>query len=205
MIESLRARYPGAQRVADRRIEMIIVRRFLDPAACEALIALIDSDIRPSTITDGDNDPEFRTSETCDLYATQPVVAALDAQIADALGFDPKFGEITQGQRYLPGQQFKFHTDYFERGSMAFEAHCKRYGQRTWTVMIYLNVPQAGGATRFKTIDKTITPETGKLVAWNNLDAAGNPNGATLHQGMKVRAGRKYVITKWFRERPVVW
>ena len=43
-------------------------------------------------------------------------------------------------------------------------------------------------------------PETGKLVAWNNLLADGSPNGATLHQGMKVRRGTKYVITKWFRE-----
>ena len=28
------------------------------------------------------------------------------------------------------------------------------------------------------------------------------PNGATLHQGMKVRRGTKYIITKWFREYP---
>ena len=26
------------------------------------------------------------------------------------------------------------------------------------------------------------------------------PNPATLHQGMKVRCGTKYVLTKWFRE-----
>jgi prolyl 4-hydroxylase len=27
------------------------------------------------------------------------------------------------------------------------------------------------------------------------------PNPSTLHQGMKVRGGTKYVLTKWFRER----
>ena len=32
--------------------------------------------------------------------------------------------------------------------------------------------------------------------------ADGSPNPASLHHGMKVRAGTKYVITKWFRERP---
>jgi prolyl 4-hydroxylase len=205
MIETLRARYPHAQRVADRRIELFVVRNFLPDDDCRTLVDLIDSDIRPSTITDDNGDPDFRTSETCDLQAAQPVVTALDAQIAGAVGIDAMFGENTQGQRYLPGQQFKLHTDYFEPGSMTFAEHCTRYGQRTWTAMIYLNTPQAGGATRFKTIGKTIEPETGKLVLWNNLDAGGNPNGATLHQGMKVRAGRKYVITKWFRERPVTW
>ena len=45
----------------------------------------------------------------------------------------------------------------------------------------------------------TIQPEAGKLVAWNNLNADGSPNDLTLHQGMKVRRGTKYIITKWFR------
>ena len=57
-------------------------------------------------------------------------------------------------------------------------------------------------ATRFKLIGKTIQPETGKLLAWNNLLPDGGPNPATLHQGMKVRRGTKYIVTKWFRERP---
>ena len=33
----------------------------------------------------------------------------------------------------------------------------------------------------------------------------GSVNPSTIHQGMKVRAGVKYVITKWFRERPWGW
>jgi prolyl 4-hydroxylase len=31
----------------------------------------------------------------------------------------------------------------------------------------------------------------------------GAPNPATLHQGMKVRRGTKYVLTKWFRQHPL--
>ena len=69
--------------------------------------------------------------------------------------------------------------------------------------MIYLNEPDAGGATRFKAADKIIQPEMGKLVAWNNRRADGTLNPATLHSGMKVRSGVKYVVTKWYRER--VW
>ena len=30
-------------------------------------------------------------------------------------------------------------------------------------------------------------------------------NPATLHHGMKVRKGTKYVITQWYRERPWGW
>ena len=68
--------------------------------------------------------------------------------------------------------------------------------------MIYLNEPDAGGATRFRHLDKIVQPETGKLVVWSNLGPDGLINPFTLHAGMKVRKGVKYVITKWYRELP---
>ena len=110
-----------------------------------------------------------------------------------------------QGQRYAVGQEFKQHTDYFEPAGVDYERYCGVAGNRTWTVMIYLNEPEAGGATRFKAIDKIVQPETGKLLAWDNRRPDGSLNAATLHHGMKVRSGTKYVITKWFRERPWGW
>jgi len=51
-------------------------------------------------------------------------------------------------------------------------------------------------------IDKMVQPEAGKLLAWNNRRADGSANPATLHHGMKVRQGVKYVITKWYCEKP---
>ena len=120
-------------------------------------------------------------------------------------GIDPAHGEPVQGQRYEVGQEFKAHTDYFEPGGQDFVKYCSVAGQRTWTFMIYLNEVEAGGATRFKVVDKLFRPETGKLVCWNNHRPDGSLNAATLHHGMKVRKGVKYVITKWYRERPWGW
>ena len=126
----------------------------------------------------------------------------LEAKLTRALGIDPALGEPIQGQRYAPGQEFKPHTDTFEPGGADFYRYCGEQGQRTWTAMIYLNEPAEGGATRFRALGKSIQPETGKLVAWNNLLLDGSPNPATIHQGMKVRAGTKTIVTKWYRERP---
>jgi prolyl 4-hydroxylase len=47
-----------------------------------------------------------------------------------------------------------------------------------------------------------IAPKRGNLLAWNNLDPLGEPNEQSLHQGLPVEAGLKYIITKWYRERP---
>lgn len=192
---------PGVQRVPSPRLELFIARRFLAPAHCLDLIALIDRQRRPSTIADDGGDGAFRTSETCDLDGEDPAVARANDAISGLLGLQAALGEPLQGQRYAPGQEFKPHTDTFEPTGPDYYEHCAERGNRTWTAMVYLNQPDDGGATRFKVIGKTIRPETGKLLAWNNLLPDGRPNPATLHQGMKVRKGTKYILTKWFRER----
>lgn len=192
---------PGVQRVPTRDLELFIMRRFLDPAICAALIERIDERRRPSEIADDVGIANFRTSETCDLDWRDSLVAGVDARIAELLGLSLSASEPMQGQCYAPGQEFRPHTDTFEPGGYDFYRHTAETGQRTWTAMIYLNEPDDGGATRFKLIGKTVQPETGKLIAWNNLRPDGRPNPATLHQGMKVRRGCKYIVTKWFRER----
>ena len=196
------ARAPGVQRVPTGELELFIVRGFLDPATCAALIERIDARRRPSDIADDMGIANFRTSETCDLDSGDPVVARVEGKISDLLGLPLALGEPLQGQRYAPGQEFRPHTDTFNPGGYDFLVHTQRGGQRSWTAMIYVNQPEDGGATRFKTIGKTIQPEVGKLLTWNNLLPDGTPNMATLHQGMKVRRGTKYVLTKWFRQEP---
>jgi prolyl 4-hydroxylase len=197
--------FPGVRRVPTPRAELFDRPGFLSPELCEALIAMIERDRRPSTIADENGDAYFRTSETCDLPAEEPAVQALERCLFELNGIDPAHGEPVQGQRYLPGQEFKAHTDYFEPTGRDFAKFCSVAGQRTWTFMIYLNAVEAGGATRFKTIGKMFKPEAGKLLCWNNHQPDGTLNAATLHHGMKVRKGVKYVITKWYRERPWEW
>ncbi|NML04541.1 2OG-Fe(II) oxygenase [Sphingomonas sp. G-3-2-10] len=193
---------PGVQRVPSPKVAMFIKKGFVEPEICQLLMMKIDQDRRPSTIADANGDYAFRTSETCDLPSSDAVVMEVERRITEMTGLDPRHGEPMQGQRYEIGQEFKAHTDYFEPSGQDFAKYCTVAGQRTWTVMIYLNEVAAGGATRFKAIDKIVQPEVGKVLAWNNLRVNGTPNPSTLHHAMPVRAGLKYVITKWYRERP---
>lgn len=189
------------QRAPSAKIELFQRRDFLSAELCEELIALIDAGRRPSTIADDNGDSYFRTSETCDLSASEPAVQRLEAMLLELNGIDPAHGEPVQGQRYAVGQEFKAHTDYFAPDGLDFHKFCSVAGQRTWTFMIYLNEVVAGGATRFKTVGKTFQPEAGKLLCWNNRRPDGSVNPNTLHHGMKVRKGVKYVITKWYRDK----
>lgn len=194
--------HPAIQRVPSPKVELFQFKRFVPPRLAGELIALIEADRRPSTIADDNGDAYFRTSETCDLPSDLPAVQQIEAMITDICGIDPVHGEPLQGQRYERGQEFKAHTDYFVPGGRDYHTYCSQSGNRTWTFMAYLNDVEAGGATRFRLIDKTFQPETGKLLCWNNRLPGGAVNPDTLHHGMKVRKGVKYVITKWYREQP---
>lgn len=202
--EVLRRR-PGVKRVPSPKLDLFIVDDFLPPDICVDLMALIDRDRRPSTIADSNGDNYFRTSETCDLSADEPAVRKLEELLFQFNGISPEHGEPVQGQRYEAGQEFKAHTDWFNPDGADWEQFCSVAGQRTWTFMIYLNDVESGGATRFKVIGKTVQPEQGKLLGWNNRNPDGSGNVSTLHHAMKVRKGLKYVITKWYRERPWGW
>lgn len=190
------------QRVPRPDVEICIVKDFLTPSECAALIERIDARRRPSTIANPNGDEAFRTSETCDLNHSDAFVAEIDDKICCFADIDPKYGEPLQGQRYAVGQEFKAHNDWFTPDSEGWRQYCQESGQRSWTFMIYLNEPDAGGATRFTAIDKKFAPKTGMLVCWNNMKPDNTPNPLVIHHGMKVRKGTKYVITKWFRQLP---
>jgi prolyl 4-hydroxylase len=196
---------PGVRRVPDPRLELFTLPGFLPGELCDKLIALIEANRRPSTLADANGDDYFRTSETCDLEPAEPAVQAVEARLLALTGIEGAYGEPIQGQRYEVGQEFKAHTDYFEPNGQDFHKYCSVAGQRTWTFMAYLNDVDAGGATRFKVIDKKFQPRRGMLVGWNNHRPDGSLNPATLHHAMKVRKGLKYVITKWYREKPWGW
>ena len=196
---------PGVQRVPSPKIELLQLRGFASPELCTRLIELIEKDRRPSTLADAGDDHYFRTSETCDLAEDEPAVREIEALLTALGGIDPAYGEPLQGQRYDVGQEFKPHCDYFNRGGQDWDKYCSVAGQRTWTFMVYLNEVEAGGATRFKAVGKTVQPETGKLLCWNNMRPDGRENPNTIHHGMKVRKGVKYVITKWYREKEWGW
>jgi prolyl 4-hydroxylase len=191
----------SAVRQPATNMDMYLVPDFLSAEECSELIALIDADAKPSTRLASDADPTFRTSHTCHLLPSHAVVAETERRMAELLGIELRFSETLQGQRYFTGQQFKTHNDYVAGGQHYSEIVAREGGQRTWTAMVFLNEPEAGGQTNFERAGIRIAPRTGTLLTWNNLDRSGLPNPYTHHEGMKVEGGSKYVLTKWFRER----
>jgi prolyl 4-hydroxylase len=191
---------PGVKRAKVDAARMYSYPGFLSDAECDALIALIDENSRPSTLLATTDDPEYRTSDSSDLDRWSEVVSPIDQRIADLLGIPAENAETMQGQRYAANQQFRAHCDYFHESSDYWPRMEQTGGQRTWTAMAYLNDVPEGGATWFPRAGIRFKPKRGLLVIWNNMCPDGSPNYETLHEGTRVIEGTKYIVTKWFRE-----
>ena len=191
---------PAIQRVETDAAQIYVCRDYLNAAQCAGLIEVIDAKRRPSTLLSSNYDNAFRTSESCDMDRWAPHIRPIDEGLAELLGVQPEYGETMQGQRYAPGQQFRAHHDYFHESEEYWQHVKHEGGQRTWTAMVYLNDVEEGGATWFPQAGVRFRPKRGLLLVWNNMSPDGKANQATLHEGMPVGKGVKYIVTKWFRE-----
>jgi prolyl 4-hydroxylase len=192
----------NVQKITSDKFQLYVIPDFMSAAECADIVAISQLHLRPSTITTGPAYAAYRTSSTCDLsLLNMPSVAALDEKIARMVGIQLPYSEGIQAQRYEVGQEFKQHTDYFQPNTKEYVKYAGVRGNRTWTFMVYLNEVSKGGGTRFFVLDKTIVPQLGTAIAWNNLLADGSVNPNALHAGLPVEDGHKTIITKWFRER----
>ena len=188
-------------RVPVEGAEIYATADFLSAAECARFRDMVDEVAKPSDTFDYAGESPYRTSYSGDVERYDPFVRMIERRIDDLLGLDNALGETVQGQRYLPGQEFHAHHDWFHTGASYWPEQRRRGGQRSWTAMIYLNEVEAGGITVFPHIGVSVPPQQGMLLTWNNATVDGAPNDLTLHAAMPVERGVKYVITKWYRTR----
>lgn len=193
---------PRAEDLGGEQADMFLLREFFSAEECARLIGIIDRRIGPSTLFEGTQRDGFRTSSTHYFEAGDSATRALERRIDEATGIAHKHAEVTQGQRYEAGQQFKHHYDYFFASEPYWQQERRRGGQRSWTAMLFLNDVEQGGETDWPELGLSIKPVAGALLVWNNMARDGTPNRKTLHAGTPVVKGVKYVVTQWYRQDP---
>ena len=202
-----------AQRLNAKNLEIFRIDGFLTPDECADIIATINASELTVSSTYNVTKPMERivnverTSKTCYFGGTNPFIAEVETRICKTLGISNRCAEQIQGQKYEVGQEFRFHTDYFDPELLKKDASIN--GQRTWTFMIYLNDVEEGGYTSFPRAFCSSAPKTGTAIVWNNLySPATSPNAGdwgkenpfSSHCGMPIVRGEKYILTKWFKE-----
>jgi len=187
--------------------ELWVFGNLLSAAECEALIEAAEPRMARSLTVDirtgGEELNHDRTSHG--MFYTRgenEVVQRVEARIARLLNWPLQNGEGLQVLRYRRGAQYKPHYDYFDPGEPGTAAILRRGGQRVASLIMYLREPEEGGATVFPAIDLRVRPEQGSAVFFSY--ALAHPASLTLHGGEPVKAGEKWIATKWLREREFI-
>ncbi len=182
---------------------VVVFGGLLSDAECDEIMALAGARLARSetvaTAGDGSEVNAARTSEGMFFERGEhPVIQRLEARIAALLDWPVLNGEGLQILRYRPGAEYQPHYDYFEPDHASTPTILKRGGQRVGTLVMYLNTPDAGGATIFPDIKLDVMPVKGNAVFFS-YDRP-HPMTLSLHGGAPVVAGEKWVATKWLRE-----
>ena len=183
---------------------LMVFVNLLSPAECDALIdearPRLSRSLTVDTKTGGEELHVDRSSQGMFFTRSEnAVVQRVEARIAKLLNWPVKNGEGLQVLRYPPGAEYKPHYDYFDPQEPGTPVILERGGQRVATLIIYLCEPEEGGATVFPDIDFKVAPKRGNAVFFSYGQA--HPVSRTLHGGEPVKAGEKWIATKWLRER----
>lgn len=127
-----------------------------------------------------------------------PLIAQINQMIAKITGIPIENQEPTQLIHYKSGGGYLPHFDCFDAGYEALDLG----GNRTTTVLLYLNTVPVSGETGFPELGLKIKPVMGYGVIFKSLDKNGKCNPLSLHSSEVLESGEKWVVSKWIRERP---
>jgi hypothetical protein len=174
------------------------------------LIAASQPQLHPSQTADPVTGVPYtlpvRTSSEAsfDPLMESSAVRSVLLRMAAAAGIDLPQGEQLTVLRYAPGQQYRPHRDYLPASTLELDR--PQAGNRVRTICVYLNPVEAGGETEFPVAGLRVAPLPGRAVIFDSMvfDAA-HPEGRldpdSLHAGLPVAAGEKWLATLWIRQR----
>jgi prolyl 4-hydroxylase len=197
----------------DRRVEVlqsmveprvVVFGNLLSQQECDQLIALarprLARSLTVATRTGGEEVNADRTSNGMFFQRGEnELVRCIEARIARLVNWPVENGEGLQVLEYGPGAEYKPHYDYFDPAEPGTPTILRRGGQRVATLVMYLGEPEKGGGTIFPEAHMEIAPRRGNAVFFSYERP--HPSTRTLHGGAPVLAGRKWIATKWLRER----
>ncbi len=205
------AKRPGAREVpvlfSLKAPAIRLYQQLLGDAECDALIDLARGRLARSPVVNPDTGDENLIDARTSMGAMFQVgehalLRRIEERIAAVTGVPADHGEGLQILNYKPGGEYQPHFDFFNPKRPGEARQLRVGGQRIATLVIYLNTPQAGGATAFPRIGLEVEPVKGNAVYFSYLLPDGKLDERTLHAGLPVQAGEKWIATKWLREHP---
>lgn len=177
----------------------------LTPEECAALIDMghaegfTTSEVVDDTGGDTVVQPERTSTGMAFVRRGGDLIQRVEDRLARLTQWPVENGERLQMLRYQPGEEYRPHYDAFYE-TVGGQKNKAKGGQRVATILVYLKSPDKGGGTSFPLAGLTFFPRPGTAILFHNVDAKNDCLTHSLHGGMPVEAGEKYILTCWQRE-----
>jgi hypothetical protein len=138
-----------------------------------------------------------------DLVGSDLILILIRNRIAMATGLPVAAMEPPRVLHYVVGQEIKPHFDRINDGIGDY-AGTGYKGDRIVTFLLYLNDNFDGGDLEFPRIGQRFRGRTGDAIYFAHVDQAGAPDRLSLHAGLPILRGEKYILSQWIHDRPLV-
>jgi prolyl 4-hydroxylase len=176
-----------------------IIDNVLTPDECKHLIQIGSKNLAPAG-TLGKKIEGYRVADGSWIREHDELTEKIKKMISVMTGNPIENQEEVHIVKYDIGGEFKIHCDYFHKTEEYYEQHMALGGQRIMSCLFYLNDDFEGGETEFPTKKLKITPRIGRLLMWSNVTPNDEVDPESLHAGLPVTKGVKYIAVIWIRE-----
>lgn len=130
------------------------------------------------------------------------MVRCIERRIAERTDWQLDAVEPSSVICYKPGQEYKTHVDYFTDQQIAENRSRTRDfgGQRVVTFLICLQAAEEGGETCYPRVDLKVAHRPGTAALHYNTLPDGRPDELSVHIGMPVTRGEKWLLRTTLRE-----
>jgi predicted 2-oxoglutarate/Fe(II)-dependent dioxygenase YbiX len=180
---------------------------FAPAAVCDWLIARARGRMRQAMMYDGTTKTEqVDPHRTCsdyqfDILNTDLVVQLVREKIAAATRLPTPAMEPPRIFHYALGQDIKAHFDRCGDGVGGY-GESGYQGDRIVTFLLYLNDDYDGGELQFPKTGFMCKGAKGDAIYFAHVDTSGKQDPLSLHAGLKVTRGEKWVMSQWIHDRP---
>jgi hypothetical protein len=179
----------------------------LSPQVCDAIIERARPLLAPARIYDetkgGNTIADVRRHSAAAFGVTDMdlVTEAAKERVCALAGAPAVNAETAQVLHYKAGDYFAPHFDFWEPNAQGHAMTLRDYGQRAFTVLVYLNDDLEGGETEFLRLGLRHRGKKGDALVFRNVDAQGQPDRRTFHAGRPPTQGEKWLLSTWIRDK----
>jgi len=137
-----------------------------------------------------------------DLLDSDLILTLIRNRVAAVTGLPVAAMEPPRVFHYALGQDIKPHYDRLNDG-VADYARSGYKGDRIATFLLYLNDNFDGGELEFPLVGKRFKGKAGDGLYFAHVNQDGTRERLSLHAGLPIRRGEKYVLSQWIHDRPL--